>query len=84
MRAMCSEISAQNWGTSDIRVLSACCFSRGSCSVSKERTPAADDCGRGTIEMKSKGVLVQRTTRAFELAWLACRDASPSLYSREK
>jgi hypothetical protein len=47
---MCSEISAQNWGTRVISVLSACCFTRGSCSTSNASTPAADDCGRGTIE----------------------------------
>ena len=41
---MCSEISAQNWGTMVSRVLSAWCLITGSGSCSSASTPAADDC----------------------------------------
>lgn len=50
MRVICSEISAQNWGTIELRLFSACCFSSGSGSVRSASTPAAEDCKR-TIEV---------------------------------
>lgn len=49
MRAMCSEISAQNRGTRALRDLRACCLSNGSGSESKASTPAAEDCERATM-----------------------------------
>ena len=72
IRAMCSEISAQNWGTREIRALRACCFTRGSCSTSNASTPAADDCGRGTIEKE-----YQVNARLESLDPVVARDASP-------
>ena len=49
MRAICSEISAQNWGTSGTRDFRACCLSRGSGSARRASTPAAEEWGQMTI-----------------------------------
>ena len=53
MSAMCSEISAQNWGTSWFNAFSAYCLSTGSGSESSASTPAAEDC-EGTPMVASR------------------------------
>lgn len=52
MGAMCSDISAQNWGTRGRRAARACCLNAASGSERRASTPAADDWARATMTIQ--------------------------------